>query len=744
MSSVKRVMKQAAEARKRRAHSEDSIAIRSVVLTAVMVAAVAVIAQGAVPPATAAGTLILLPVGFFFSYVRRDQKNILLKVALAAALLFALGQFLSEVQYVNSVDQAREALASLFLWVQVIHSFDLPRLRDLSFSMGSGVVLMAEAGSLSLDTSFFLFVVLFAIPAAAWLFLSQEAVARRSSDDVKPRKTARAGAGERGIRRALAPARAVALTSSLALVAGTLVFVSLPRLPGARVPAPPFELSRGLTVPGFNGQVVNPGNTTTGAGDGIVGSFFNPDVYPGFGSGVDLRVRGTLSDEIVMKVRASRAAFWRGQAYDTFDGTQWTASDATTTGIGGDVPWKLPESDGYEQNYMPGYPMTQTFYVERQQPNLIFAAYRPMQIYFPAPTAQLDNYRSVRSPILLDEGLIYSVVSFVPDPRPQVLETSPAEWPEPFLDQYTQLPTDLPPRVVELAHRITDEEPTVYDKVEAVQSWLKNNTRYNLDIPADPEGVDAVDYFLFERRDGYCEHIASSMVVLLRAVGIPARFAVGFNSGERNPLTGFFEVRESDAHSWVEVYYSGRGWVEYDPTHEVPLANPGIRSAFAAPQLLAGLGRLIADITPEPVRRAFSAASSGVAAAAGWTVRSWPVVLALLMALMLLTIGIGRLGSRRRRGPPLTGATAAFASVCRSFAARGHPRRTSDTAREHLSKLLRDDPLAAEHRDDLKCILSAFEAERFGDGGARPDQHLVDACAEAAHRIADARTRLAR
>ena len=519
------------------------------------------------------------------------------------------------------------------------------------------------------------------------------------------------------------------------------MFVSLPRLPGARVPAPPFELSRRLAVPGFDGQVVNPGNITTGAGLG--GSFFNSNVYPGFGSGIDLRVRGTLSEEIVMKVRAPHAAFWRGQAYDTFDGTQWTAADPTTITIGGEAPWQLPEEEGYERTHMPGYTMTQTFYVERQQPNLIFAADRPMQVYFPASTAQLDNYRSIRSPILLDEGLIYSVVSLVPDPRPQELETSPAEWPKPFLDRYTQLPSDIPPRVVVLAHRITDGQPTVYDKVEAVQSWLQSNTRYNLDIPADPVGVDAVDYFLFERREGFCEHIASSMVVLLRAVGIPARFAVGFDSGDRNPLTGFFEVRESDAHSWVEVYYSGMGWVGYDPTHEVPPANPGIGSAFDAPQVLAGLGRMIASVTPEPIRRTLAGAWNGVAAAAGWTVRSWIVVLAALTALTLLTAGVRRLDAKRRRGPPLTGAAAAFASVCRSFAARGHLRRTSDTPREHLSQLLRNDPLAAEHRDDLERIVSAFEAERFGDGGARPDRRLVDDCAEAARRIAAARTRRA-
>ena len=140
-----------------------------------------------------------------------------------------------------------------------------------------------------------------------------------------------------------------------------------------------------------------------------------------------------------------------------------------------------------------------------------------------------------------------------------MLRAAPAPRHGPFVTQYTQLPPDLPARVVALAHRITDPWTDTYDKVMAVQRWLQRNTRYNLDIPPDPPGVDAVDEFLFVRRQGFCEHIASAMAILLRSVGIPTRFAVGFDVGSHNLLTGYYDVHESDAHAWVEVAYPGIG-----------------------------------------------------------------------------------------------------------------------------------------------------------------------------------------
>ena len=152
----------------------------------------------------------------------------------------------------------------------------------------------------------------------------------------------------------------------------------------------------------------------------------------------------------------------------------------------------------------------------------------------------------------------------------------------PSMAGYLQVPTTLPARVGDLARQVAQGAPSEYDAVMAVQTWIQGHTRYNLDVAADPPGVDSVDRFLFVTREGFCEQIASSMAVMLRTLGIPTRLVTGYGPGDRNPLTGYFEVRDSDAHAWLEVYYPQIGWVPYDPTFGVPAAAPSVASRFMA------------------------------------------------------------------------------------------------------------------------------------------------------------------
>ena len=307
-----------------------------------------------------------------------------------------------------------------------------------------------------------------------------------------------------------------------------------------------------------------------------------------------------------MRVRAPQAALWRGQVYDTFDGTRWTASDETTRPL-------LPSSDdgsyGVGQQpddgrspYVLTHRVVQTFYVQTQQPNVLFTAADAQTVYFPAGELRADRYGSIRAPILLDPGLVYSVISQVPVVTAGELRSSSGT--VSGFERYLQLPADLPSRDGALAARITAGLTTTYDKAAAVQTWLQTHTEYDLEAPPEPEGVDAVDHFLFETHRGFCEHIASAMVLLLRESGVPARFVVGFGAGDRNPLTGYFDVRESDAHAWVEVFYPGIGWMPYDPTFGVPNANPSAASRFIAPEVFRAVARWLSNALPEPVRRA--------------------------------------------------------------------------------------------------------------------------------------------
>jgi transglutaminase-like putative cysteine protease len=718
--------------RRRREPPEDSIAMRVVVALAVEVSIFAVIAQGAVDAASAVAAVVLAPVGYLFSYRVRARANVTTKVLLAIGMLAAFAQFLQAVQYASNVDQARVPLGSLFLWVQVLHAFDVPRRRDLGFSMASSLILMAEAGALSLSASYLWFLVPWTMLAGAWLYLSglpkpgslDEPAERRR---VRPRPAR------------LAPARTFAFSGVAVLAATVVAFLAMPRVPGTPIHAPPFALGQGRPVEGFDGGIVNPGLPAE-APDGVVD--FAPDAYPGFGDVVDLRARGRLSDEVAFRVRATQATLWRAQAFDAYDGVTWTIDDDRTRPMQpqDETGSSVMPPDLFRRNFgftAPSVSLTQTFYVDTPQPNVLFAAAVPAQVYFPSSTLAVDRYGSIRAPFLLDEGLVYSVVSQVPVTTPALLRAvssgaypaAPSAQPK-VAERYLQLPAGLPSRVGDLARSITAGATSEYDRVVAIESWLRRNTVYDLDVPRDPAGVDAVDHFLFETRRGFCEQIASSMAVMLRTIGIPTRLVTGFGPGARNPLTGYVEVRQSDAHAWVEVFYPLVGWVAYDPTFGVPSVSDGSGPRFITGEALAALGRFVSSITPEPVKHALAAAARLVRDAGGALARAWPVALGIAALAGLVPLGVRRWRRRRRSGPRPTGAAAAFASVVAALGATGHRRADHETPSEYLRGLATDPELGPDVVREAELVVRAFERERFSGREPTPAE-LAEADAAA-------------
>ena len=714
---------------------EDSVRLRIVVLASVLLAIAATVAQRVISIETAIGAFILVPAGFWFSYRRRAHRNIPVKILLAVGMLVALGIFLQRVRQASSVDEARAMLAELFIWTQVLHSFDLPRRKDLAYSMGSSLVLMAAAGSLTLDGWFALFLLPYLGLAGAWLALSYRANVRDRTTRANVRRIPTTH------DRRAPVTRYVFISVAIVLGLAMGVFAVMPRLEGIQVVAPPFQMQQTTGIPGFSGDVVNPGLPSS-SGDPSAVPGFSPGAYPGFGESIDLRVRGILSDEVVMKVRASQPALWRAQVYDTWDGNRWTASQTDTTTLGqGEVPTNVPPPE--ESPLLgPTRRLVQTFYLEEQQPNIVFAATQPRYIYFPAAGLQMDAYGSIRAPILMDPGVVYSVISDIPTATSQELRAVPMDWKaSDFFDRYTQLPASTPQRVIDLAQTITDPEPTIYGKTKAIEDWLKANTEYKLDIPPDPPNVDAVDHFLFETRRGYCEHLSAAMIVMLRAVGIPSRFAVGFDPGDRNLLTGYFEVRESDAHSWVEVNYPGVGWIQYDPTRAVPLAEPGAENTFTGAKVFGALGKLLGAIIPEPVRDLAGKAAGAVGDLAKSAAQHWPITL-LVTALMIgAVLLISRLRPRGGRALPSThGAAAAFDRTQAVFAGRGYDRRPERTPSEYLRELVRHDELAKREADDLRLVVRTFEWDRFGP--EPPGEDVVERALQAADRL-DRRAKIA-
>jgi len=125
-------------------------------------------------------------------------------------------------------------------------------------------------------------------------------------------------------------------------------------------------------------------------------------------------------------------------------------------------------------------------------------------------------------------------------------------------ERYLKLPSSITQRTRQLAQDITQGLDNPYDKVAAVTEYLRQNITYKDKIPATPRDRETIDWFLFDIQVGYCNYYATAEVILLRALGIPARWAIGYAQGERLE-TGMYLVRELNAHSWPEVYFSGIG-----------------------------------------------------------------------------------------------------------------------------------------------------------------------------------------
>ena len=159
----------------------------------------------------------------------------------------------------------------------------------------------------------------------------------------------------------------------------------------------------------------------------------------------------------------------------------------------------------------------------------------------------------------------YQVLSMVPEVTAQQLSEATGPYP-PSLDwEYTSLPDDLPQRVVDLATEVTAGAPSHYDRALAVEEFLRT-IPYDLRVAKPPEARDVVAYFLFELQRGYCDYFASTMVVMARAVGIPARLAVGYAMGCYDAAQGAYVVTAMDAHAWPELYFPGYGWIPFEPT----------------------------------------------------------------------------------------------------------------------------------------------------------------------------------
>lgn len=664
---------------------EHSRALRLATLVAVVAAATAVVANDAGGGVVWLLALVVIPLGALVSYVRRTSTSPVIPGILTVITIVLTVRFILVHGGTSSPGELRVPLAELLVTLEAVRAFSLRSRRELRFALTSSIALIAVAGALSLGIEFAGFAAVWGVAAVAALALAHRA---DLGDLANP-----AGDRREGLPISL---RALAATLLAVGALGIAAFLIVPAAKSSRFLAFTARLPSQIAVPSPGG-LSNPSlgsddPARPGSDSGGPESFG----YFGFSDRLDTSLRGRPDDTMVLRVRSAAADFWRGQTFDVWDGRVWTLSDSRTATVRGSSPIRL--FNPLNEPLTAGEDLVQTFYLETSGPNLIFAANRPTQVYIPQSTLFELSDGSVRTGVELERGAVYTVVSR----RPQVTaarmratgDASKTITPAPLLARYTRLP-NIPDRVRDLAASVTRDSPTTYDAVLALERWMGQNTRYSLDVPPLPPGSDAVDRFLFEDHIGFCEQIGSSLVVMLRSLGIPARLAVGYTPGERNPFTGLYEVRARDAHAWAEVYFPGLGWQGFDPTAQVPLAGDPQPDA-ARVGLRDYLARHLPDLST-PVLAALAAALAFVAlglwwrpARAAWTRwrarrRPRPWAAAQLERLEVIGRGLGR--------DRLPGETA------HEYAAALQRTVLRDPRLETVADALAADAFAGEHLD---------------------------------------------
>lgn len=300
----------------------------------------------------------------------------------------------------------------------------------------------------------------------------------------------------------------------------------------------------------------------------------------------------TPDDAVAFEAVTDIRTYWRGSTKDVYTGQGWRDSALTDRSVVFlSVPLPSGEFRTAEQTVTivdPGLRGlvftggTVLTFRELTDPNGdrlsdIHVRYNPENdaYYIGTDKVQLGQYR---------------METVVPAQSEELLSAGSAAPPSDPSQRYLQLPDSLPERVRTLAQQIVADVPAdnAYRKAAAIESYLKSRYTYTLDTELPPSGADFVDHFLFEAEAGYCDHFSTAMVVLLRAVGVEARWAKGYAPGTPDPeRPNTYVVRQSDAHSWVEVRFDGIGWAPFEPTPaafaEGAAGGDPIQPAAAAP-----------------------------------------------------------------------------------------------------------------------------------------------------------------
>lgn len=402
--------------------------------------------------------------------------------------------------------------------------------------------------------------------------------------------------------------------------------------------------------------------------------------------------------ETVMRVRLSDPAppppelnittsipkhYWRDKVYGEYIGTGWIPIESKS------AINSIP--DTRTESLAGRYFLQQSYWIVADHGDRLFSVNRPVwgdlnvQLISIGPEDTLATGKANH----------YVISSYATDVTSHELAAAASTYPDEIVQTYLKLPDTITARTRDLTDRIAFGGESNYEIVKRVEEYLRNNYTYNVDVPQVPEGRDAVDYFLFDAPGGFCSYYASAMVVMLRLQGIPARIVTGYSMGEYDYQTNEYRVRGNDAHAWVEVYFSGYGWIEFEPTASLATFERDLSGEELEPLI---------DIKAEEP-----------------TIRYLPRDLVhsiIRISLTLLGIGGGLLLYRKSdftRKSPRENIEALYKQVRRSLRSLGYSASKSTTPNEFVSRYTSALSEHAQIQNALKESTSIYLKARFSN-----------------------------
>jgi transglutaminase-like putative cysteine protease len=569
-------------------------------------------------------------IGATWSWQQRQRPQIGIKFALAAALLVALFHFFQNL--LGNLNDTRMVLAELLVQVQAIHTFDMPRRKDLGYSIIIGVILISVAATIGQTMAFAPMLLVFLALALPVMVLDYRSRLKLPVLEIQRATFQGQGAG--------LPIKSLSKLLITALALGLVVFAVMPRLPSYQVQSMPMSGSLPVNANFDASKIVNPGYQSRGSGNqqGKTGSgqskgtsqadteAFDDSNYYGFNQSMNQNMRGVMKPKLVMRVRSQAPGFWRVLGFDRYTGQGWVISK-------NDVAKKVQRPSWANKFNLPTatYAHTrkivQSYTTVTDMPNLLPALPVPDELYFPTPEIAIDREGSLRAPAGLVPNFTYTVVSQVAARDPAALTKAGEKYKissiRSDLADYLQIPEALAAKLRPFTAKLVADYPLSqvsrettpldnnYDKALFLAQYLKQNYQIPsdlLNLPQLPADADLAEWFLFRCQGvkkeciagGYPDHFATTYTLMLRSIGIPARLAVGFDPGYFNPFTGMYEVKNTDAHALTEVYFPKYGWFAFDPIPGHPILPPSVEDSQVF-GVVKQLWNWVAGLLPVPV-----------------------------------------------------------------------------------------------------------------------------------------------